>query len=218
LADLEGLAGKPVRVLSREDVEIRSAEILKDAKNKLVALLVVGDPMSATTHHELRRAAEDLRIPTKVVPGISIFTAAPAVAGLQIYKFGRTTTMPFEHGAYLAESPYEAIRDNQSRGLHTLVLLDIDAEKERFMTVSQAVALLRRIEEKRGEKVILPETMLIGLARVGAADQRVVYAPARDWERIDLGRPLHCLVVPGSLHFMEEEGLARVRADPARSV
>lgn len=210
--DLEALVGKPVRVLSRLDVEQHAAEILKEARRGLVAFLVAGDPMSATTHHDLSERAAQERIPTRVIPGISIFTAAPAAAGLQIYKFGRTTTIPFPHGNYLPESPYEAIRDNKSRGLHTLVLLDIDAEHERFMRASEAVEVLARLEARRGEGVLTPETLVVGLARVGAPDQRVLYAPVAQWPSINLGPPLHCLIVPGSLHFQEEAGLQRLRA------
>jgi diphthine synthase len=211
IKDMEALVGKPIRILSREDVETRADDVLKEAKTKLVALLVAGDPMSATTHHDLRERAAELKIPTRIFPGVSIFTTAPAMAGLQIYKFGRTTTMPFEHGNYLAESPYEVIRDNKNRGLHTLVLLDIDAQADRFMSVAQAVTLLMKVEERRKEGVIKADTMIVGLARLGSPDQRVLYANAGSWPSIDLGPPLHCLIVPGSLHFMEETGLARMR-------
>lgn len=210
--DLEALVGKPIRVLSRVDVEQHADTILKEARKGLVAFLVAGDPMSATTHHDLAARATEERVPTRVIPGISIFTTAPAAAGLQIYKFGRTTTIPFPHGNYLPESPYEAIRDNKSRGLHTLVLLDIDAEHDRFMRAPEAVEVLARIEAKRAEGILGPETLLVGLARVGSADQRVLYAPMKEWPRIDLGPPLHCLIVPGALHFQEEAGLQRLRA------
>ncbi|MBI2078249.1 MAG: diphthine synthase [Euryarchaeota archaeon] len=218
LADLEGLFGKKVRLLSREDVEAHGDEIVREAKSKVVAFVVAGDPMTATTHHDLLRRAEEERIPTRVIPGISIFTAAPGAAGLQIYKFGRTTTLAFPEGKYVAESPYEVIRENRARGLHTLVLLDSQADKDRFMRAPEAVELLRAIEERRKENVVLPDTLLVGLARVGAPDARVVVAPASEWHSIDLGPPLHTLIVPGTLHFMEEEALARRRNGSPRSV
>ena len=218
LADLEALVGKKVRVLSREDVETRGDDIVREAETKMVAFVVAGDPMTATTHEDLLRRAQASRIPTRVIPGISIFTAAPAAAGLQIYKFGRTTTLAFPEGDYLAESPYDVVRENRARGLHTLVLLDIQADKDRFMRAPEAVELLQTIEARRREHVVTPETMLVGLARVGAPDARVVYAPAAEWPSIDLGAPLHTLIVPGTLHFMEEEALARHRNGSARSV
>lgn len=210
VSEIEALVGKPVRVLGREDVELHADTILQEARAKLVAFLVAGDAMSATTHHELRSRAAELGIPTRLVPGVSIFTAAPAAAGLQIYKFGRTTTIPFSEGRYQPESFYDAIRDNKQRGLHSLVLLDVQADKGRYMTVSQAVDALRRVEARRKDGVIEPDTRVVGLARVGSPTERVVLARADAWGSIDLGGPLHCLIVPGTLHFQEEEALGRL--------
>jgi diphthine synthase len=208
--ELEALVGKPVRVLGREDVELHAEAILQEARTQFVAFLVAGDAMSATTHHDLRARAVELGIPTRYIPGISIFTTAPAAAGLQIYKFGRTTTIPFSEGRYQPESFYDVIRDNKQRGLHTLVLLDIQAEKGRYMRAPEAVASLRAIEERRKEHVVDADTLLVGLARVGAADERVIVAPAAAWNTVDLGPPLHCLIVPGNLHFQEEAALSRL--------
>lgn len=219
ISEVEALVGKKIKVLGREDVEIRADKILADARSKLVAFLVAGDAMSATTHHDLRARAADLGIPTRYIPGVSIFTTAPASAGLQIYKFGRTTTIPFSEGRYQPESFYDVVRDNKQRGLHTLVLLDIQADKGRYMTIQQAVESLLQVEAKRDEKVVEPNTIIIGLARVGGADERVVAARADAWKGIDLGPPLHCLIVPGTLHFQEEAALSRLGAGAAsRSV
>ena len=219
VSELEALVGKPIRVLGREDVESHAEKLLQDARTRLVAFLVAGDAMSATTHHDLRSRAMDLGIPTRYIPGVSIFTTAPAAAGLQIYKFGRTTTIPFPEGRYQPESFYDAIRENKQRGLHTLVLLDIQADKSRYMTIQQAVESLRAVEERRKEHVVEADTMIVGLARVGSRDERVVVAPADAWKSIDLGPPLHCLVVPGTLHFQEEAALGKLRdGAPSRSV
>lgn len=215
--DLEALAGKPVRVLTREDVEARAEEILREARAKNVVFLAAGDPLSATTHQDLRARAQDEGIPTRHVPGVSIFTSAPAAAGLQLYKFGRATTVPFWEGDYRPDSFFDAIQDNKARGLHTLVLLDLQAERDRFMTVPEAVRILRDVDARRGGAV-LADSMVVGLARVGSADERVVAAPASEWDGIDLGPPPHCLIVPGALHFVEEAALRRLRAAPSRSV
>lgn len=219
-SDLEALCGRPVRILGREDVELHAEQILDEAEKRVVAFLAAGDSLSATTHHDLKLRAEQRQIPTRVVPGVSIFTAAPAAAGLQLYKFGRTTTLPFPEGTYEPESPYEVIRDNKARGLHTLVLLDLRAEGDRFMKAPEAVRILLEIEARRKENAITPSTLVVGLARVGSPDQRVLCAPAKEWPRIELGPPLHTLIVPGALHFMEEAALQRLRpgASASRSV
>src|SRR3989344_1963727 len=51
--DLGKLFGKKIILASRELVEADNNEILKNSKTKNVALLVVGDPFSATTHIDL---------------------------------------------------------------------------------------------------------------------------------------------------------------------
>ena len=219
VSELEALVGKPIRILGREDVEVHADKLLAEARTRLVAFLVAGDAMSATTHHDLRARAADLGIPTRHIPGVSIFTAAPAAAGLQIYKFGRTTTIPFSEGRYRPESFYDVIRDNKQRGLHTLVLFDIQADRQRFMRIQDAVESLLLIEGRRHENVVEPSTLLVGLARVGSLDERVVVAPASAWSTTDLGPPLHCMIVPGTLHFQEEAALARHgRGASSRSV
>src|SRR5439155_701473 len=53
VASVEQLVGKKIRVLSRTDVE-DGRTILEAAAKQKVAFLVVGDPMAATTHVDLR--------------------------------------------------------------------------------------------------------------------------------------------------------------------
>jgi diphthine synthase len=61
---LEKLIGKKVEVLRREDVEEKDVLIEKSRTHK-VGFLVPGDPMTATTHVELRVRAEKEGIPTR---------------------------------------------------------------------------------------------------------------------------------------------------------
>ncbi len=140
------LLGKEIKILSREEVE-NGRIILNEAKNKNVVFLTPGDPMTATTHVALRIQAKERGIKTKIVHGASIISAAPGLLGLQHYKFGRTTTIPFPEKNYLPESPYDVIKENKSHGLHTLILLDI--KKNRLMAANEAIKVLLRIEEKR---------------------------------------------------------------------
>lgn len=64
-------------------VEERSDEILEGAVNGSVAFLVVGDPLSATTHADLILRAKQRGIDVQVVHNASILTAA-ASCGLQV--------------------------------------------------------------------------------------------------------------------------------------
>lgn len=103
-ARLAALVGKRVRTLSREEVEAPD-ELLALARTQEVALLVVGDSLTATTHTDLRLRARELGIETRVVHGASIATAVPGLLGLANYKFGRATTLVFPHGNYFPTSP-----------------------------------------------------------------------------------------------------------------
>jgi diphthine synthase len=140
---LERLFGKEIKILNREEVE-DGRIILNEAQNKNVAFLTPGDPMTATTHVALRIQADEIGIKTKIIHGVSIVSAAPGLLGLQSYKFGRTTTLPFPEKDYLPESPYDVIRQNKENGLHTLILLDIISD--RLMTANEGMKVLLRIE------------------------------------------------------------------------
>lgn len=74
------------------------------------------------------------------------------------------------------------------------------------MTVNTAVKQILEVSEKRNCTICGPETIGIGLARVGQADQKIVAAPLKDLVKVDFGAPLHSLVlVGGELHELEQE-------------
>ena len=204
--------GRPVTFLDRDPLE-KGDVILEQARSRRVALLAVGDSMTATTHVDLRVRAEKEGILTRVVHGASIATAAAGLLGLMSYKFGRATTLVFPEGSYFPTSPYDVLRDNRARGLHTLTLLDLRAHERRYMTAGEGAALLLRMEEERGEGVFAPDTEVFALARAGAPEPGVWRGTLEAMARADLGPPLHTLVVPGSLHFVEEEA-TRALAKP----
>lgn len=123
--DIEAVAdaaGKDVEILPREKVE--SDFLIEKAREKNIALLVPGDPLTATTHIQLMIDAKKQNVPVEVVHSSSVFTAV-AETGLQLYKFGRTTTLPKATEKFNPKSPFEIIESNKKNDLHTLVLLDI---------------------------------------------------------------------------------------------
>lgn len=200
--------GKVIRALDREAVEDASA-ILEACGGKKVVLLVAGDPLTATTHIDLRLRAARSSIETVVVHAPSVLTAVPGLLGLQHYKFGRTTTLPYPQEGYLPTSPCEMVLENLARGLHTLVLLDIDSENERYMSANEGMRLLLEMARKLGlpARGISDETLVCVVARAGAPD--CVVAAGRLGEMIlrDFGPALHSMVIPGKLHFMERDAL-----------
>ena len=211
--ELEEFIGRPVTVLRRSDVE-EGDIIIEAARRGTVAFMVAGDPMSATTHVDLRLRAVEEGIDTELVHGVSIFTAAAAAFGLQPYKFGRAVTIPFPEPGYLPASPYENILENRDRGLHTLVLLDIREEEGRYMTSAEAVKWLMDAEERLKGELLDDETVLCAGARIGSSNQRLLAGPPSLLAATDMGAPLHCIIVPGRLHFMEARALVRLAAAP----
>lgn len=206
IEDVEKLIGKKIEILNRRDIE-EGDILLKEASQKRVAFLVVGDPMAATTHVSLRIDAEKRGIKTKVINGLSVLTVVPSILGLQHYKFGRTTTLPYPESSYFPLSPYHVIKENLERGLHTLVLLDIDREKERFMTIKEGIEILFQMEEKARDGIIKEDMLICGVARAGSEDCEARIAPAKILKGIDFGEPPHTIVIPGNLHFIEKEAL-----------
>ncbi len=204
------LVGKPVKEASRKLLEENVDKVLSEASKKLVGIIVGGDCLAATTHVALIVEASKSRIPVRVVHGSSIYTAV-SETGLFLYKFGRSVTMPVYGGA---DTPYNVVCENLSRGLHTLVLLEVDRERDRYVTVGEAVERLLEAEEREGRGFLDWDTLMVGAARVGWEDQLILADRAEHLAKTDFGRPPHVLVVPGSLHFMEAEALKALAGCP----
>lgn len=213
--EIERALGRSIRVLTRAEVE-GGAEILEAAKAGRVVLLVPGDPMVATTHVDLRLRAHDQGIPTRIVHGPSIASAAPGLLGLQSYKFGRATTVPFPTEAHRPASPLEAIVENLGRGLHTLVLLDVREGGETLPAGDALRYLLDLAREGKADR-FGDSTLVCVLSAVGSDRPGIVAGPALDLARRGLGPPPECIVVPGELHFLEREALVKFAGAPATS-
>ncbi|TKX20059.1 diphthine methyl ester synthase [Elsinoe australis] len=219
---LESFYGRSVIIADREMVESSSDSILADADKVDVAFLVVGDPFSATTHTDLllRARQSTPTIPVRTLPAASILTGV-GCTGLSLYNFGQTVSMVFFTDNWRPMSFYDRVAENTKLGLHTLVLLDIKVkepdlaqlargrvvyEKPRFMSVAQCAQQLVETEEEKGQGVCGREFIAVGVARVGAEDQAIVAGTLGELSEVDMGRPLHSLVLVGSrTHDLERE-------------
>ncbi len=201
LSALQQKVGREIQVLTRKELEDENAkEIVKSAKTGRVVFLVPGDPLIATTHVALRLTLARLGIPSRIIHGASIMSAVCGATGLQSYKFGKSITFPCREGN-VPESVMETIRENKSRGLHTLLLLDLEkgtAQPLDIRTVlSQMVSVDASIDGWLG----------VGAARIGSSNDLVRAAKVRVLKNVDFGACPHSIVFPGKLHFMEEEAL-----------
>ncbi len=211
LEKMELLYGKKIALLKRENIEQNPERILENAKTNKVALLCGGDALIATTHIDLRLRAHDLGIETEIIHNASIQTAVCGLTGLMNYRFGKSATVAFPFKDRISEAPYDAIKLNLGNNLHTLLFLDI--QDDRFMTIAEALRILMQIESRRGEK-LLQNALMVGIARAGS---RKPIVKADYLERLleyDFGPPLHILVAPAKLHFMEAEALIKLAGAP----
>ena len=206
LDKIEKVIGKKVTLLSREDVEYRGNKLIEESRDKVVMLLTAGDPMVATTHIDLVIEAKKKGIDVRVINAPSIYSAV-GITGLQIYKFGRTASIVFPEPNYFPETPYKVIRDNLRMGLHTLCLLDIKSDKNKFMSANEGLKILLELEDRKKENVLNEDTKVVVLARAGSLKPKIVYGKIKDLIDYDFGPPLHSIIIPGKLHFMEEEAL-----------
>ncbi len=213
ISSLEDIIGSQIKILTREEVEEENLP-LKDAKNMNVAFLSAGDPLIATTHSEMLIEAKKCGIETMIIHSSSILSAAPGIAGLQAYKFGKVTTIPFTEDNYFPHSPYIAIKANMESKLHTLVLLDIRAHEDSYMTANQGMEYLLCVEAELEEKVANEDTVVVVVARAGSENPVVRADKIKNLIGYDFGGPLHCLIIPSDLHFMEAEALVELAGAP----
>ncbi|KAI9759769.1 MAG: diphthine synthase [Candelina submexicana] len=227
---LEAYYGRSVILADREMVESSSDEILSSADKCNVAFLVVGDTYGATTHTDLILRARELGIPTKTIFNASIMNSIGAT-GLQLYNFGQTVSMVFFTDTWKPSSFYDRIKENRQIGLHTLVLLDIKVKEQslenltrgrkifeppRFMTVAQCAEQMLGTEQERGERVYGPDSLAVGVARIGAANQKFVAGTLMQLSQADLGKPLHSLVLLGRrAHELERDFIREFAVDTA---
>ena len=233
---LEQEIGSIERVM-RPEVE-QPDELFRLAKTSLVALLVVGDPLQATTHVDLQLQAIEHDIECRVFHGVSITTIVTGAAGLSNYRFGRQTTLTYPYGGWIATSPLEMIAVNKARGLHSLVLFDLDPTgqgtgDQRPMTPRDAKRSIELMWDKLDEHlkqftnppnktlIAVQEAMFKALldeersdlpvvlcSDMGTQDQKIIFTNIGGLEKLEGGR-LNCLLIPAWTSEVEDQALLR---------
>ena len=233
LANLEFEIGQIEKVM-RPEVE-DPVELLRLAKDEVVALLVVGDPLQATTHIDLQLQAEEAGVDCTVIHGISITGLVTGAIGLSNYKFGRQTTLTYPYGGWVATSPLEVIAINRALGLHTLALLDLDPTGEGVggqvpmqpKDAANAMFLMAEKLEISSEEMSDESTfdklkieackkiceeigslMVVLCSDMGTPEQNITYLPLSELSSAKVGR-LHCLVIPANLGDVEDLAVRR---------
>ncbi len=190
IKEVEKLTGKEVMKVDRKEVE--SDFLLGYAKDKDIALISGGDPLTATTHITLVIEARKRNIPVKIIHNSSIYAVSAGKSGLQIYRFGKTASLVNPRPNYKPTSSLDIIRANLQAGTHTLVLLDTEPKP---MEVKTALEMLSEY------------SMAVVLSRLGENDEKITYGEIEDLKKKDLGKPPFSVIIPAKLHPIEEEYL-----------
>lgn len=194
ISKLEKLYDKKIILADRDLVEKQAENtILKNSESKIASFLVIGDSMAATTHSDLYLRAKKLGIEIKIIHNASILTAV-GITGLELYKFGKTTSIPFNNKD--VKSPIEVLKNNQKLGLHTLFLLDLDPKNKKYLTIKEAIEYL--LENK------VKDQKAIACAAIGSDKPFIKYDTLNNLKEIKINKFPQCLIIPSKLHFMEE--------------
>lgn len=204
---LQRLLGKPVHVLDRKQVE-EDMLFLGDAEVKNAALLIYGDPLAATTHQEILQLAKKRNVEVKVIHAPSIFTAV-AETGLSLYRFGKVASIPIPQKNYEPESFFDVLKGNLSNDSHTLFLLDLRPNENKFLEIGDAIKMLRDISKRKGDSIFTEDSLVVGCARLGFENPVIKAGSANEIMKADFGNPPYCLIVPAKLNHKEEEYLTR---------
>lgn len=202
IKQLEKIIGKKTIELSRKQTEEEFNQLVEKAKKANCCLLVIGNPLTASTHSSLLEEMKQSNVETRVLAGISIVNFLP-FTGLSSYKFGRIASIVFPEKNYSPASFFETIEKNLAQGLHTLCLLDIKKDQNKFMSIKDALKILLGIAKKKNS-TILNNCKFIGIARAGAKDMKIVSGDFDKIFKTNFGKSPHSLIVCAKLDFNEE--------------
>ncbi len=199
---LEKLYGKKICVAGRDAVEGDDSEILKNAKKSEVAFLVIGDPFSATTHMDLVLRAQKMKIKVYYVFNASVLTVVGAI-GLELYKFGKTTSIPF--GNEHVSAPITIFKKNYDNGMHTLFLLDLDPANNKFLNINEAASYLI----KQG---VDKNLLAVGCSHLGSRGSEIKLRKLSKLKKETFEHYPQSLIIPAKdLHFIEEDAIKRFK-------
>lgn len=206
LKTLRDASGKELTIADRVFVE-DGKKILAEAAEKKVVLAVLGDPMIATTHGELRVRAARSGVETKVIHAATIAVAAASSSGLHYYKFSTTVTVTREAVNKLTQV-YHTLHQNLLKGAHTLVLLEYDVQSGEGVTPADAIGGLLLAEGNFKRGVVNDSTFALVMSRLGRHDAYQAAGTFAELAKLEFGEPPHSIVIPGKLHFTEVESIS----------
>ncbi len=192
---LEKIIGREIIKLSRGDVE--NDGLIKEAKKQNIAVLIYGCPVFATTHIGLLMECEKAKIKSKIIYSASVFDAI-GETGLQLYKFGKISSMPKWQKNFTPDSFLEFVEENESIGAHSLILIDIG------LSFEEALMQLNTSCKKRNFDI----NSLLVCSCLGTSKTNNYFGTLEILKKKKIPAPF-CFIIPGKMHFMEKEGVER---------
>jgi diphthine synthase len=185
------------KIISANRDVIESDRLIKESKKENVALLIYGSPLTATTHITLIQEAETNKIKYEIIYNASVFDAI-AETGLQIYKFGKITSMPKWQKNFYPKSFMEVVKQNLEIDSHSLILIDIGLD------LKDAIIEL----EESAKEYNLKLDKIVICSRLGTKDKKIIYDFPENLKDKEIKKP-YCMIIPSKLHFMEKEVLEK---------
>ena len=193
-----------------EDVK----NFVEEAKDKNICLYVYGDPYVATTHQSLRTYAAERKIKVKMVYSSSFINVIFGETGLHIYKIGFVGSLikgDINSRNYIYKQVGAALEAKK----HSII---IPTGYEGDM--GSLLLELKQAELNFKEDTFPDNRFLIFISRAGMDEEKVLGGTLEDLfkTKTTLDEPF-TLIVPGLLHFSEEEVLKKVfNITPAQNV
>ena len=185
-----------VKIIELDREEVESEKFVEEAKNKDIALLVYGDVLAATTHISLVLKCKKDKINWKILHNASIFDAV-SETGLQMYKFGKTASIPAWRESFTPDSFADIIKDNLKIKAHTLVLVDIGLDTDKALEELRVAC--------QNKKIYLDKILVC--SRMGQETGKIYYGKLDELLGEEVEKPF-CIVIPSkNLHEIEKEAL-----------
>jgi diphthine synthase len=197
--DLEKLIGKKITKADREFIEQKAHTLIDESKKQNIALLIYGSPLSATTHTDLILRAKEEGVEAKILHNSGIFVAV-ASTGLQLYKFGKTASLPAWKKNYTPTSFIDIVMENQTIKAHTLILVDIG------LSCNDAIS---QLEEASKDKINFDKMIICSL--LGTDKEKIYYDSMHELKKkAEKIQAPFCFIIPSDLHFKEQEMLEKL--------
>ncbi len=209
---------------STNDIEIKfikrwfiedGREILENAQNSNVCILVYGDPLAATTYNELLVRAKKQSIEFKVVHSSSGILSLMGESGLQPYKFGKMVTMMDDPMSSI--TVYNTIYENMCLGLHTLILTEYNNDDGKnnfqsssnpfFLSPSRVIDLLLEREKEFKLLNFSVETYGLVATKIGHKESTFSSGTIKSLLKLEYSGGPNSIIIPGKLHFTEVDSI-----------